>query len=90
MDKTVVVETERVFRHPFYHKVVRRNSRFKAHDAKNECNVGDLVEIMETKPISRDKRWRLVKILGQGKVSGHERPAKAEKKEEEVKTEAAN
>lgn len=89
MDKTAVIETERVFSHPFYSKVVRRNRRFKAHDEKNQCNVGDLVEIMETKPISRDKRWRLVKILGRGKVSAHERPAKAEKKEvEEVKPEA--
>lgn len=64
MNKTVVVQVERVFRHPFYQKVVRASKKFKVHDEKNECRVGDLVKIMETRPISRDKRWRIVSILG--------------------------
>ncbi|MFH1347896.1 MAG: 30S ribosomal protein S17 [Candidatus Margulisiibacteriota bacterium] len=83
MDKTIVVEIEQVFRHPFYQKIMRASKKFKAHDEKNECAVGDLVEIMETRPISRDKRWRLVKIVGKGKVSTHELPKKREKVEEE-------
>lgn len=80
MDKTAVVEVERVFQHSFYKKVVRTSKKFKAHDEKNECVIGDLVEIMETRPISRDKRWRVVKILGKGKVSAHERPLRGEEK----------
>ena len=80
MEKTAVVEVERVFRHPFYKKVVRASKRLKAHDEKNECVVGDLVEIMETRPISRDKRWRVVKILGKGKVSARKRSSKGEEK----------
>jgi len=82
MIKTAVVEVERVFPHPFYQKIVRRSKRLKAHDEKNACNVGDLVEIMETRPLSRDKRWRIVKILGKGKLSAHERPKISKKKEE--------
>ena len=74
MDKTAVVEVQRTFSHPFYGKVVRMTNKLKAHDEKNECNPGDLVEIMETRPISRDKRWRLVKILGKAKVRVHTRP----------------
>lgn len=81
MDKTAVVEIEQVYQHPFYHKVMRTTKKFKAHDADNQCADGDLVEIMETKPISRDKRWRIVKILGKGKISAHELPKKREKKE---------
>lgn len=61
MQKTVVVEVERVFRHPLYQKVVRFANRFKAHDENNECKVGDKVMIMETRPLSKDKRWRVVK-----------------------------
>lgn len=80
MDKTAVVEVERVFQHSFYKKVVRASKRLKAHDEKNECVVGDLVEIMETRPISRDKRWRVIKILGKGKVSADERPLQKEEK----------
>ena len=80
MDKTVLVEVERVFQHPFYKKVVRASGKFKAHDEKNECGAGDLVEIMETRPISRDKRWRVVKILGKGKLRAHELPKKKEEK----------
>ena len=63
MDKTVVVLCERQFAHPMYKKIIKRNSKFKAHDEKNECNEGDRVKIMETRPLSRDKCWRVVEIL---------------------------
>lgn len=61
MQKTVVVRVERVFRHPVYHKVVKVAKKFKAHDEKGEYHVGDRVEITETRPLSRDKRWRVVR-----------------------------
>lgn len=61
MQKTVVVRVERVFRHPFYHKVVKVAKKFKAHDEKGEYHVGDRVEITETRPLSRDKCWRVVR-----------------------------
>lgn len=67
MDKTVVVVVERQFAHPIYQKMIKRKSRFKAHDEKNECLVGDKVRIMETKPISKDKCWRVVEILSREK-----------------------
>lgn len=60
MQKTVVVKVERVFRHPVYNKVVRAAEKFKAHDELGTCKVGDQVEIMETRPLSRDKRWRVI------------------------------
>lgn len=63
MQKTVVVSVERAYRHPLYQKVIRRASRFKAHDELGECKVGDRVEIMETRPLSREKRWRVVKKI---------------------------
>jgi small subunit ribosomal protein S17 len=63
MQKTVVVRVERVYRHPLYGKVVRLAKNFKAHDELNECKTGDRVEIMETRPMSRDKRWRVVRRL---------------------------
>lgn len=63
MDKTVVVAVERLVRHPLYQKVVRRTKKFKAHDERNECRVGDKVRIMETRPLSKEKRWRVVEIL---------------------------
>ena len=63
MDKTVVVATERVIQHPLYQKRLRRTTRFKAHDESNDCNEGDLVEIMETRPLSKSKRWRVVRVL---------------------------
>ena len=89
MDKTAVVEVERTFRHPFYQKVMRASEKLKAHDEKNECLIGDLVEIMETRPLSRDKRWRVVKVLGKGKVSARELPKKKVVEETETKEEAA-
>lgn len=63
MDKTVVVRVERLTRHPLYGKVIRRAKRFKAHDEKNECRVGDLVRIAECRPLSKEKTWRVVEIL---------------------------
>ena len=67
MDKTVVVAIEDKVRHPLYKKIVKRTIKFKAHDEENTCNIGDKVEIMETRPLSKDKRWRLVKVLERAK-----------------------
>jgi small subunit ribosomal protein S17 len=63
MDKTIVVVTETRVPHPTYKKIVRKSVRFKAHDEKNEAKTGDTVRIMETRPMSRDKRWRLLEIV---------------------------
>jgi small subunit ribosomal protein S17 len=63
MDKTVVVQVTDRKSHPLYKKTVQRRVRFKAHDEANECKTGDLVRIMETRPISRDKRWRVVEVV---------------------------
>lgn len=63
MDKTVVVAVERLVRHPLYERTMRRTTKFKAHDEQNEAHVGDIVEIMETRPLSREKRWRVTRIL---------------------------
>lgn len=67
MDKTIVVAIEDNVKHPLYNKITKRTVRFKAHDENNECNEGDRVEIMETRPLSKDKRWRLVKIIEKAK-----------------------
>lgn len=67
MDKTVVVAVEDFVRHPLYGKAVKRTTKFKAHDENNECRLGDKVKIMETRPVSRDKRWRLVNIVERAK-----------------------
>ena len=67
MDKTIVVVTETRVPHPTYGKIVRKSTRFKAHDEKNEANIGDTVRIMECRPMSRDKRWRLVEIVERAK-----------------------
>jgi len=67
MDKTVVVEVNRLVRHPLYKKVIRRTSSCKVHDEQNECGVGDRVRIMETRPLSKTKRWRLVSVLEKAK-----------------------
>ncbi len=66
MDKTVVVRVESVFRHPLYKKAVRRHKKYKAHDEDNRCRVGDRVRIAETRPLSKEKRWRVVEILERG------------------------
>jgi len=68
MDKTVVVAVDRLIRHPLYKKVIRKTSKFYAHDEKNECRIGDIVEIMETRPLSKLKRWRVVRIVQRAKV----------------------
>jgi small subunit ribosomal protein S17 len=66
MDKTVVVRVERLTKHAKYNKVIRRAKKFKAHDEQNDCKIGDLVEIIETRPLSKDKRWRVKEILKKG------------------------
>ncbi|MBE3585279.1 MULTISPECIES: 30S ribosomal protein S17 [Desulfofundulus] len=63
MDKTVVVAVETLVRHPLYQRTIRRTKKFKAHDEENACRVGDKVRIMETRPLSKEKRWRVVEIL---------------------------
>ena len=63
MDKTIVVAVEDHVRHPLYNKIVKRTYKLKAHDENNECNIGDTVKVMETRPLSKDKRWRLVSII---------------------------
>ena len=67
MDKTIVVAIADHVRHPLYNKIVKKTVKFKAHDEKNECSVGDKVMIMETRPLSKDKNWRLVKIIEKAK-----------------------
>ncbi|ADL68010.1 MULTISPECIES: 30S ribosomal protein S17 [Thermoanaerobacterium] len=63
MQKTIVVAVEDRIRHPLYNKIIRRTKKFKAHDENNQCNIGDVVKIMETRPLSKEKRWRLVEII---------------------------
>ena len=67
MDNTIVVAIQDNVKHPLYKKVIKHTERFKAHDENNESKIGDRVEIMETRPLSRDKRWRLVKVLEKAK-----------------------
>lgn len=63
MDKTVVVLVERRFRHPLYHKFVKQSKKFHAHDEKNQCGVGDKVRLIESRPMSRSKRWNVVEVV---------------------------
>ena len=67
MDKTIVVAVRDSVQHPLYKKILKRTVKFKAHDENNECGVGDRVMIMETRPLSKDKRWRMVKIVEKAK-----------------------
>lgn len=67
MDKTIVVAIEDSVKHPLYKKIIKRTVKFKAHDENNECAIGDRVRIMETRPLSKDKRWRLVEIVEKAK-----------------------
>ncbi len=67
MDKTVVVIVENRVAHPVYKKIIKRTYRLKAHDENNECGVGDVVKVMETRPLSKDKRWRVVEIVEKAK-----------------------
>jgi len=68
MDKTVVVEVERLARHPMYEKVMRLRKKYKAHDEENACRAGDVVRIMESRPLSRQKRWRVEEILERSEI----------------------
>lgn len=67
MDKTITISVERRVKHPIYGKFVKSTKKFKAHDEKNECKTGDTVKIMETRPLSKTKRWRLVEIIERAK-----------------------
>jgi small subunit ribosomal protein S17 len=69
MDKTVVVAVETPRHHPLYRKTIRRAVKYKAHDEKNQCRTGDMVRIVETRPLSKDKRWRVAEILTKGEVA---------------------
>ena len=67
MDKTIVVEVRTRVRHPLYGKIMNQTTKLKAHDENNECGIGDTVRVMETRPLSKDKRWRLVEIVEKAK-----------------------
>ena len=67
MQKTIVVAVEDHVRHPLYGKIVKRTYKLKAHDENNDCNIGDTAKVMETRPLSKDKRWRLVEIIERAK-----------------------
>ena len=67
MDKTIVVEVRTRVRHPLYGKIMNQTTKFKAHDENNECGIGDIVRVMETRPLSKDKRWRVVEIIEKAK-----------------------
>ncbi len=67
MDKTIVVAVVDNVKHPLYKKIIKRTYKLKAHDENNECNIGDTVKVMETRPLSKDKRWRLVEIIEKAK-----------------------
>jgi len=67
MDKTIVIKVERKVKHPLYGKFVKKSTKFMAHDEKNECNIGDIVRIMETRPLSKNKCWRLVEVVEKAK-----------------------
>jgi small subunit ribosomal protein S17 len=67
MDKSIVVQIERRMRHAVYGKFIKKSNKFLAHDEKNECNIGDTVRIMETRPLSKNKNWRLVEIIERAK-----------------------
>ena len=68
MDKTIVVSVQTSVKHPIYGKVVKRTYKLKAHDEENKCQIGDKVKVMETRPLSKDKRWRLVEIIEKAEV----------------------
>jgi small subunit ribosomal protein S17 len=67
MDKTIVVKAERLVKHPVFHKYVRKHVKYKAHDEQNECKAGDTVLIIEARPLSKEKRWRMLEILERAK-----------------------
>lgn len=82
MDKTVVVQVERLRQHPRYKKYIRYRKKFKAHDENNACRAGDVVKIIETRPLSKEKRWRVVEIIS--RASAAELPKELEELEEET------
>ena len=82
MDKTVVVAVERLVPHPRYKRIVRKVTRFMAHDEENQCRVGDQVKIIETRPLSRHKRWKVLEILRRGMVRGVEQEPSPEQQEQ--------
>ncbi|MDD3184698.1 MAG: 30S ribosomal protein S17 [Anaerostipes sp.] len=67
MDKTIVVAIEDNVKHPLYKKIIKKTYKLKAHDENNDCNIGDRVKVMETRPLSKDKRWRLVEVIERAK-----------------------
>lgn len=67
MQKTIVVAVENHVKHPLYNKIIKKTYKLKAHDENNDCNIGDTVKVMETRPLSKDKRWRLVEIIEKAK-----------------------
>ena len=67
MDKTIVVAVEDHVKHPLYKKIIKKTYKLKAHDESNECKIGDTVKVMETRPLSKDKRWRLVEVINRAK-----------------------
>ena len=67
MDKTIVVAVEDHVKHPLYKKIIKKTHKLKAHDENNECLIGDVVKVMETKPLSKDKRWRVIEIISRAK-----------------------
>lgn len=67
MDKTVVVKVERMFRHPVYKRTVKRSKKYKAHDPQNDCRIGDRVRIEETRPLSKQKHWRVIEVIERAK-----------------------
>ena len=67
MEKTIVVAIEDHVKHPLYNKIVKKTYKLKAHDENNECNIGDTVKVMETRPLSKDKRWRVVELISRAK-----------------------
>lgn len=69
MEKTVVVSVDTLIRHPLYNKTLKKRTKFKAHDEENKCNIGDKVKIMETRPLSKEKNWRVVEIIEKTKES---------------------
>ena len=87
MDKTVVVAVERRTEHPLYRKTVTKTRRFKAHDERNECRVGDIVRIEETRPLSKEKRWRVIEIVQRIEVA--ELPAEEIGREIELEVQVA-
>lgn len=66
MDKTVVVSVERIFQHPLYKKTIKTRKKYKAHDEENKCKLGDVVEIIESRPLSKTKRWKVLRIVKEG------------------------